>query len=184
MNRRGRIAVNKYETGDIVFMEKGGKKLETEITGVHFKGGKYLYDLDKAKEPVPEIELKRAASTRIASCIVASEVQTIMIQQVRAFTHKQRQALLKIFGKPFSFYGVVKMGSDTIAVRYKSSGTDDEMMAGFKLKYDYGSDTYVFTPFVTDLNGGTIWGRDSSDFYVEDLGDVTKLEFIFESVKR
>jgi hypothetical protein len=121
--------------------------------------------------------------SKIASSVVANEVTNTMIEQIRSTYTKQIRALLKTFGVPFAMYGVKKLDDDTVTIRFKSTGTLDESMAGYKLKYDYGSDTYVFTPFYVDQTGATKWGRDHDEFYVEDLTDVFKMAYIFEEVK-
>jgi hypothetical protein len=68
-----RVAASKFQEGDVVMWEKGGKKVETEIKDIIFKGGKWIYKIDKTDEPVHEIELKAIiASKRVAKTVVAS----------------------------------------------------------------------------------------------------------------
>ena len=59
------IAMNKYEPKDIVRVKQDGKDVEVEVMDVKFQGGKYIYTLDKIEKPVPEVEIKRAASNRV-----------------------------------------------------------------------------------------------------------------------
>jgi hypothetical protein len=120
--------------------------------------------------------------SRLAGDIVASEVQDIMVQQVRQFLRDQARALGKAFGGTWMPGQPLfkKEGQDGVVVTFQNFG---EEQAGFRLKYDYGSDTYYFQPFFWPARGRVNWGRTSSDFYVEDLGDVSKLEYIFGSAK-
>lgn len=140
------------------------------------------YDEDGTYNSVPK-EGKMNRESMIASVVFANEVQNTIIEQIRSTINSQQKALLKAFGQPFAMYGVKKVGSDSVVMSYKSRGTENEIMAGFKMKYDSRSDTYVFTSFTTTLDGGEKWGRDSHDFYAEDLTDVSKLAYLFELAK-
>jgi hypothetical protein len=60
-----KTAMNKYERKDLVIVKTDGKDVEAEVMDVKFQGGKYIYTLDKIEKPVPEIEIKRAASNRV-----------------------------------------------------------------------------------------------------------------------
>jgi len=118
--------------------------------------------------------------------IVASEVTDEMERQVRYFLRNQARAIGKVFGGTWVPGGrgispIKHQGQDTIIVSLTNLSLDDpnSLVVGFKLKYDYGMDTYDFTPFKIE-DGRTVSGKTTSDFYVEDLGDVSKLEWIFK----
>lgn len=148
------------------------------------------YEDDSGDKPVPKrspngqpVERpQRRSMWGMEKRLVASEVQDIMIQQVRHFLREQGRALGKAFGGTWMPGQPLfkKEGQDAIVVTLQDF---DDRMAGFRLKYDYGSDTYDFSPFLWPARGRVNWGETSSDFYVEDLGDVSKLVYIFERVK-
>jgi len=51
-------AVNKFTRGDIVWMEKNGKAVKTEVINFDFNGGRgYTYKVDQSDKPVSETEL-------------------------------------------------------------------------------------------------------------------------------
>lgn len=140
--------------------------------------------------PVSALRVLKAAFLRVAVVgrfariaeKVASEVTDEMERQVRHFLRDQARALEKAFGGRWVPLTPLfkKEGDDTVVVTLQNF---DDDLAGFRLKYDRGSDTYVFTPFFWPARGRVSWGRTSSDFYVEDLGDVSKLVYLFETAK-
>ena len=126
--------------------------------------------------------------SNIAKSVVASEVTDEMARQIRHFGRSQVRAIGHVFGGTWlpAPGWIAKENDKSVVAKYKTITGDDAWgkMVGFRLEYDYGSDTYDFTPFSMDTDKGEKWGRKSTDFYVEDLGDVSKLEYFFEGVKQ
>jgi hypothetical protein len=125
---------------------------------------------------------------RTTSARTASEVVNEMARQIGHFATKHETALSKVFGgrwTPFKPY--LKEDDDTIVAKFIKRGSGSvgvqDSMAGFRLRYDRGSDTYAFTPFSVIDMGPVKWGRESEDFYVEDLGDVSKLAYLYETAR-
>lgn len=66
------VAASKFVEGDLVIIEKDGKKVEVEVVDVSREGSKWVYKLDKIEKPVPEAELKRASvASKIARSLTA-----------------------------------------------------------------------------------------------------------------
>ena len=141
--------------------------------------------------PVEALSVARTASFRVAvvaSRVVANEVQDTMIDQVRHFLSPLARAFEKALSPmdaeqshEFHVYPPIsKQGLDSILVKFRCR-MDEGTVAGFTLTYNYGSDTYDIMPFVQIYGEGIKWGRKSTDFYVEDLGDVSRLEWIFKT---
>lgn len=130
---------------------------------------------------------KEAMDNRIekmARSVVASQVTDVLASQVRHFLPELRRAISKAFeGRTFVPAGIMKINDYTVIFKFKTFRKEEEAfeaMAGAYVEYDVGSDTYIFKPFYMTPAGDMIDGTKVSDFYVEDFGDVFKVQSIFQ----
>jgi len=56
-----------YEVGDIVVVKQRGREIEDVVEDLKMKGGKWIYKLEKTKDPVPQEELRWASDSRDVS---------------------------------------------------------------------------------------------------------------------
>jgi len=138
---------------------------------------------------IEKLRKKEAMSDKIermAANVVASEVTDTLISQIRYFMPQIKQAVGKAMGGPVATFIIIKkMGLDTVEFIFKGGkiiGPGFEFAGGAMVHYDSGSDTYNLTPFIM-WDGGQFWGLIVRDFYVEDFGDVSKVENIFKREK-
>jgi hypothetical protein len=129
----------------------------------------------------------RMTLAAISDRIVASEVTRILAAQIKAALYELRTAIAHALPeRTWVPDGIKEISADRVDFRFKAMKGirgDSDVSVGATVKYDAGSDTYVFTPFIV-AGGMQFWGEPSSDFYVEDFGDVSKVGYIFEKAKR
>ena len=129
----------------------------------------------------------RMTLAAIGDRIVASEVTRILAAQIKAALYQLRTAIAHALPeRTWVPDGIKEISADRVDFRFKAMKGirgDSDVSVGATVKYDAGSDTYIFTPFIV-AGGMQFWGEPSSDFYVEDFGDVSKVEYIFEKAKR
>lgn len=137
---------------------------------------------------IEKLRKKEAMDNRVekmAALVVASEVTDTLIGQIRHFLPQIKQAVGKAMGGVVATVVIRKMGSDSVEFTFKGGkviGPDFEYAGGARVSYDAGADTYNFTPFIM-WDRGQFWGHVVQDFYVEDFGDVSKMEYIFKREK-
>ena len=110
---------------------------------------------------------------------VASEVTDILVGQIRDAMPRLVRAAIEVVGGRGAKSKIVVMSADSV----KFVIGFEDLQIGATVRYDIGSDTYRLSPFVKRWNM-QFNGAISTDFYVEDFSDVTKMKWIFERVMR
>lgn len=119
----------------------------------------------------------------ITEKVASNEVSETLKAQIRHYLPYLKRAVSKAMGLPMVNSGVNGLastdGAEFVFKGYRENG--EEVWAGAVIRYDAGSDTYTVLPYVIQERI-RFWGTITRDFYFDDLGDESKVAFMFKRV--